>query len=241
MNKIIIALDYPSENTVLDFLAKFDNEPLFLKVGLELYYSTGNSLLYKLKEKGHSIFLDLKLHDIPNTVGRAMEALAQLDIDLINVHASGGRAMMESALAGLEKGTACGQKRPKLIAVTQLTSTSEQMMQQQLKINDTIDNVIVHYAKNAAAARLDGVISSPLEVPLIKAVCGKDFLTVTPGIRCLGDAKDDQERITTPKQARQLGSDFIVVGRSITKSADPLTTYLNIKKEWSEASETSIS
>lgn len=147
MNKIIIALDYPSENTVLDFLAKFDNEPLFLKVGLELYYSTGNSLLYKLKEKGHSIFLDLKLHDIPNTVGRAMEALAQLDIDLINVHASGGRAMMESALAGLEKGTACGQKRPKLIAVTQLTSTSEQMMQQQLKINDTIDNVIVHYAK----------------------------------------------------------------------------------------------
>lgn len=146
-----------------------------------------------------------------------MEALAQLDIDLINVHASGGRAMMESALAGLEKGTACGQKRPKLIAVTQLTSTSEQMMQQQLKINDTIDNVIVHYAKNAAAARLDGVISSPLEVPLIKAVCGKDFLTVTPGIRCLGDAKDDQERITTPKQARQLGSDFIVVGRSITK------------------------
>lgn len=231
---IIIALDYSDESQVWELLSKFSGQSLFVKVGMELYYSGGNSLIHRLKEKGHDIFLDLKLHDIPNTVGRAIESLARLDVDIINVHASGGQLMMERALEGLEKGTPSGKERPKLVAVTQLTSTSEQVMQEQLKISGKIEDIVVHYAINAQKSGLDGVVSSPLEVPLVKAACGAPFLTVTPGIRLATDSKDDQQRITTPKQARKLGSDFIVVGRSITASLDPLAAYMNIKNEWSE-------
>jgi orotidine-5'-phosphate decarboxylase len=231
---IIIALDYSEEAQVWELLNKFDSERLFVKIGMELYYSCGNTLVEKLKEKGHHIFLDLKLHDIPNTVGRAMQSLAQLDVDIVNVHAAGGRLMMEQAIEGLDKGTAAGKTRPKCIAVTQLTSTSQEVMQEQLKINEKIEDVVVHYAQIAKESGLDGVVSSPLEVPLIKEVCGSSFLTVTPGIRLVGDALDDQQRITTPKQARTLGSDFIVVGRSITASSNPVTALNNIKREWSE-------
>lgn len=240
-NPIIIALDYSEEKAVFELLEKFDNEQLFVKVGMELYYSCGNSLLSRLKEKGHHIFLDLKLHDIPNTVGRAMQTLANLSVDIVNVHAAGGRQMMEYALEGLEKGTGIGQTKPKCIAVTQLTSTSEQVMQQQLRINGKIEDVVVHYAKLAKESGLDGVVSSPLEVPLIKETCGQSFLTVTPGIRLVGDSKDDQQRITTPKQAKRLGSDFIVVGRSITASKNPLEALQTIKNEWSEEDETTNS
>lgn len=234
MSPIIIALDYSEEAAVWDLLNKFDDEKLFLKVGMELYYSCGNALLSKLKEKGHHIFLDLKLHDIPNTVGRAMQSLARLDVDMINVHAAGGKLMMERALEGLDKGTAVGKDRPICIAVTQLTSTSEQVMQEQLRITGKIDEVVVHYAKLTKDSGLDGVVSSPLEVPLVKEACGAAFLTVTPGIRLLGDARDDQQRITTPKHARGLGSDYIVVGRSITASLDPKQALQTIKTEWSE-------
>lgn len=232
-NPIIIALDYADEKNIWALLDRFDDRPLFLKVGMELYYSCGNSLLDKLKQRGHHIFLDLKLHDIPNTVGKAMESLARLNIDLINVHAAGGKNMMERAREGLEKGSS--RSRPKLIAVTQLTSTSEEMMQQQLKIHGTMEETVVHYAMLAKDSGLDGVVSSPLEVPLIKEACGNSFVTVTPGIRLIGDAKDDQHRITTPKQAKSLGSDFIVVGRSITASVDPQLALQTIINEWSES------
>lgn len=234
VSPIIIALDYSEEDAVWDLLKKFGDEKLFVKVGMELYYSCGNTLLSKLKDKGHYIFLDLKLHDIPNTVGRAMQSLARLDVDIINVHASGGKLMMERALEGLDKGTAVGKERPICIAVTQLTSTSEQVMQEQLRIPGKIEETVVHYAKLAKDSGLDGVVSSPLEVPLVKQACGVSFLTVTPGIRLLGDAQDDQQRITTPKQARSLGSDFIVVGRSITASTNPKQALQTIKAEWSE-------
>ncbi|RXI98073.1 orotidine-5'-phosphate decarboxylase [Anaerobacillus alkaliphilus] len=231
---IIIALDYSDEKPVWELLNQFGDEQLFVKVGMELYYSCGNSLLSKLKEKGHNIFLDLKLHDIPNTVGRAMQSLARLEVDIINVHAAGGCLMMERALEGLEKGTLSGKDRPTCIAVTQLTSTSENVMQEELKVNGKIEDIVVHYASLAKRSGLDGVVSSPLEVPLIKEACGSSFLTVTPGIRLAGDSKDDQQRITTPKEARSLESDFIVVGRSITASVDPLLALQTIKKEWSE-------
>ncbi|OIJ17772.1 orotidine 5'-phosphate decarboxylase [Anaerobacillus alkalidiazotrophicus] len=240
-NPIIIALDYSEESQVWELIDKFDDEQLFLKVGMELYYSCGNNLLHKLKDKGHNIFLDLKLHDIPNTVGKAMKSLARLDVDIVNVHAAGGRLMMERALEGLVAGTVSGKERPMCIAVTQLTSTSQEVMQEQLKINGNIEDVVVHYAKLANESGLDGVVSSPLEVPLVKESCGTSFLTVTPGIRMIGDSKDDQQRITTPKQAKSLGSDFIVVGRSITASKNPLEAYLKIKNEWNDISETTIS
>ena len=232
---IIIALDYSKEHQVWELLNKFDHEKLFVKVGMELYYSCGNSLLEKLKDKGHHIFLDLKLHDIPNTVAKAMQSLACLDVDLVNVHAAGGRLMMERAMEGLDKGTSAGKERPSCIAVTQLTSTSEEVMQQQLKINGKIEDVVVHYANIAKESGLDGVVSSPLEVPLVKEVCGSSFLAVTPGIRLVGDSADDQKRITTPAEARTLGSDFIVVGRSITASANPNEALNTIKREWRES------
>lgn len=243
MNKspIIIALDYCEEAHVWDLLNKFDQQSLFVKVGMELYYSCGNSLLSNLKERGHHIFLDLKLHDIPNTVNKAMRSLARLDVDMINVHAAGGIKMMEQAFEGLEAGTESGKQRPTCIAVTQLTSTSEVVMQQQIKINGSMEEVVVHYAKIAKQSGLDGVVSSPLEVPLVKDACGSDFVTVTPGIRLAGDSKDDQHRITTPQKARSLGSDFIVVGRSITLSSDPVEAYLKINNEWNDLSETTNS
>lgn len=233
-NPIIIALDYSNEQEVEQLLSKFPNESLFLKIGMELYYSCGNALLSKLKRQGHHIFLDLKLHDIPNTVKRAMKALAALEVDIINVHAAGGKQMMEAAMEGLSAGDISGKERSKCIAVTQLTSTSQEMMNNELKVHGSVENVVCHYAQLAKACGIDGVVSSPLEVPIVKEACGESFLTVTPGIRLLGDAKGDQKRVTTPNQAKQLGSDYIVVGRSITSAYDPLKAYNQIKREWSE-------
>lgn len=229
---LMIALDFSSEQEVEQFLAKLPNEKLFLKVGMELFYSAGVTLVEKLKAEGHKLFLDLKLHDIPNTVNKAVTALARLDVDVVNVHASGGRKMMEAALEGLEKGTTAGKKRPKLIAVTQLTSTTEQMMNEELRISGKVADTVEAYAKLAKTSGLDGVVSSPLEVPLIQKACGEDFLTVTPGIRMLGDDVGDQHRVTTPFDAYKLGSWAIVVGRSITKASDPLEAYFLVKQQW---------
>ncbi|MDE5413030.1 orotidine-5'-phosphate decarboxylase [Alkalihalobacterium chitinilyticum] len=237
MNRpVIIALDFSSTEAVEEFLTKMPNEPLFLKVGMELFYSSGAQLIHSLKEKGHRIFLDLKLHDIPNTVQQGMKALAQLNVDIVNVHAAGGSEMMRRAMDGLYAGTPSGIERPKLIAVTQLTSTSEQVMQQELKINGTMKETVQAYAKLASESGLDGVVSSPLEVPLIHEACGEQFLTVTPGIRLAGDAVGDQKRVTTPSDARKLGSWGIVVGRSITASKDPASAYERVVKEWEELS-----
>lgn len=229
---IIIALDFSTEQQVDEFLAPFSNEKLFVKVGMELFYSAGPAFIQRLKEAGHHIFLDLKLHDIPNTVKKAMSVLAKLDVDIVNVHAAGGAKMMEAALEGLELGARAGQERPKLIAVTQLTSTTEFMMQQELGIAGTLNDTVKSYALLAKESGLDGVVCSPLEVPLITQSCGKEFLTVTPGIRMTGDDAGDQNRITTPKEAKQLGSWGIVVGRSITASTDPISAYANVRKEW---------
>lgn len=234
-NPIIIALDFSNEQQVDQFLCKFNNESLFVKVGMELYYSCGNSLLAKLKDHGHDIFLDLKLHDIPNTVKYAMKSLAALDVDVINVHAAGGKQMMEAAVEGLEAGKGSGkQQRTTCIAVTQLTSTNQEMMNRDLRVTGSVEDVVSHYAQLAKASGLDGVVSSPHEVPIVKKACGKSFLTVTPGIRLVGEEKGDQKRVTTPRQAKQLGSNFIVVGRSITQAQDPLAAYNLIKQEWSE-------
>lgn len=229
---IIIALDFSSTEDVKTFLQKLPNEELFVKVGMELFYSAGHALIYELKEAGHRIFLDLKLHDIPNTVEKGMRALAKLGVDIVNVHAAGGSEMMKRARAGVEEGTVGGNVRPKLIAVTQLTSTSQEVMNEEIRIPGSVADTVKAYAKLAKECGLDGVVSSPLEVPLIHEACGKEFLTVTPGIRLLGDAKGDQQRITTPKQARELGSWGIVVGRSITASSDPLKAYYTVKEEW---------
>ncbi|WP_078554789.1 orotidine-5'-phosphate decarboxylase [Bacillus alkalicellulosilyticus] len=230
---IIIALDFPGEKEVFQFLSQFQEQSLFVKVGMELFYSTGPSLLAKLKDQGHHIFLDLKLHDIPNTVHHAMRALAKYDIDIVNVHAAGGSAMMKAALEGLEAGTVAGKKKPDLIAVTQLTSTTEEMMQQELKIHGTLEETVKAYALLAKESGLDGVVCSPLEVPLITEACSSSFKTVTPGIRLLGDEKSDQRRVTTPGQANELGSWGIVVGRSITGAQDPLKAYERVQSEWS--------
>ncbi|OLO40825.1 orotidine 5'-phosphate decarboxylase [Alkalihalophilus pseudofirmus] len=233
---VMIALDFSSTDAVEEFLSKMPNESLFLKVGMELFYSSGVSLIHQLKERGHQIFLDLKLHDIPNTVEKGMKALARLNVDIVNVHAAGGSEMMKRALEGLHAGTPTGIERPKLIAVTQLTSTSEQVMQQELKIHGTMKETVQAYAKLAKESGLDGVVSSPLEVPLIHEACGESFLTVTPGIRLAGDAVGDQKRVTTPIDARKLGSWGIVVGRSITASADPTKSYEKVVAEWEEQS-----
>ena len=198
---------------------------------MELYYGAGNEIVREIKRRGHKIFLDLKLHDIPNTVRKAMKVLSALDVDMTNVHAAGTVEMMRAALEGLTRpdGT-----RPLLIAVTQLTSTSEEAMQKQLLINAGINDTIAHYARNAREAGLDGVVCSPLESALVKEACGKDFITVTPGIRFADAAADDQVRITTPARAREIGSDFIVVGRPITAAADPVAAYRRCVKEFLE-------
>lgn len=236
-NPVYIALDFAKPQQVLDFLDRFETNGLAVKIGMELFYHTGPALIADLKGAGCQIFLDLKLHDIPNTVKKAMKGLAGFGVDIVNVHAAGGNTMMEAALEGLDQGTPPGKKRPKCIAVTQLTSTSQQMMNQYLLIGGKIEDVALSYARLAQSAGLDGVVCSPLEVPSIKKRCGKDFLTVTPGIRPAGSVEDDQVRITTPKRARELGSDAIVVGRSITKADDPLLAYHQIQAEWSEANE----
>lgn len=228
---VIIACDFPSAEETLAFLDKFEGEKPFVKIGMELYYAAGNDIVRELKRRGHRIFLDLKLHDIPNTVKKAMRVLSALDVDMVNVHASGTKEMMAAALEGL---TRADGTRPLLIAVTQLTSTSEEAMQKQLLINAGIGDTIAHYARNAKEAGLDGVVCSPLEASIVKNACGTDFMAVTPGIRFADSAADDQKRITTPARAREIGSDFIVVGRPITAAADPVAAYRRCMKEFAE-------
>lgn len=219
---VIIACDFKNKEETLNFLNNFKDEELYLKIGMELFYSEGPDIVREIKKRGHKIFLDLKLHDIPNTVEKAMKSLANLDVDMTNAHAAGTIKMMEAGLRGLtnEDGT-----RPLLIAVTQLTSTSQETMEQDLLIKENIEDVVMHYAENSKKAGLDGVVCSPLEVQAVKRKCGKDFLTITPGIRFSTDSKDDQARITTPAKAKELGSDYIVVGRSITKAENPQEAY----------------
>lgn len=224
MKDVIIACDFNSKTELMAFLDQFQGESRkpFLKVGMELYYAEGPAIIREIKARGHQIFLDLKLHDIPNTVKKAMAVLSALDIDICNLHAAGTNAMMEAALEGLTRpdGT-----RPLLIAVTQLTSTSEERMQKDLLIDHPLEEVVLHYAANAKAAGLDGVVCSPLEAGKVKAACGQAFLTITPGVRFADGEVGDQVRVTTPARARDLGSDYIVVGRPITQAADPVAAY----------------
>ncbi|MFF3100600.1 MULTISPECIES: orotidine-5'-phosphate decarboxylase [Viridibacillus] len=230
-NKPIIALDFPDEQKVMTFLSQF-NEPLFVKVGLELYLQAGPDIIREIKAQGHDIFLDLKLHDIPNTVKSAMKGLAKLGVDLVNVHAAGGSNMMAAALEGLKEGTEEGKQRPALIAVTQLTSTTEEEMQNEQKINLSLDQSVLHYAKLAQSAGLDGVVCSVLEAKAISEVCGESFLKVTPGIRMAGGAAHDQKRVATPDFARQEGSTQIVVGRAITQAENPVEAYHAVQQLW---------
>ncbi len=219
---VIIACDFASREQVLAFLDRFTEEKPFVKIGMELFYAEGPQIVREIKARGHKIFLDLKLHDIPNTVKKAMAVLSGLDVDLCNLHAAGTRAMMEAALEGLRRpdGT-----RPLLIAVTQLTSTSEERMKQELLIDAPMEKTVMHYAQNAKAAGLDGVVCSPLEAGRVHEACGRDFLTVTPGVRFADGDKGDQVRVMTPAQAREIGSDYIVVGRPITAAEDPVAAY----------------
>ena len=229
---VIIACDFSSAEATLSFLDKFTDCKPFVKIGMELYYAAGPAIVKAIKERGHKIFLDLKLHDIPNTVKKAMSVLRNLDVDMTNVHAAGTIDMMKAAIEGLtrEDGT-----RPLLIAVTQLTSTSEERMQKELLIGASINDTIVKYAENAKAAGLDGVVCSPLEAAMVKEACGKEFMTVTPGVRFADGDVGDQVRVTTPERAREIGSDFIVVGRPITAADDPVAAYERCMKEFAEA------
>ncbi len=223
MNKdVIIALDFKDGETALEFLDKFEGKKPFVKIGMELFYAEGPSIVKAVKERGHKIFLDLKLHDIPNTVKGGMRSLSNLGVDIVNVHAAGAIDMMKAALEVVQRedGT-----RPLVIAVTQLTSTSEEVMQSQLLINKNINETIIHYAKNAKEAGLDGIVCSPLEADMVKKATGKEFLTVTPGIRFAGGDVGDQVRITTPEKAKEIGTDYIVVGRPITQAENPVEAY----------------
>lgn len=226
---VIIACDFPGAKETFRFLDLFTQEKPFLKIGMELFYAEGPSIVKEIKRRGHRIFLDLKLHDIPNTVKKAMSVLARLDVDMTNVHAAGTIEMMRAALEGLTRpdGT-----RPLLIAVTQLTSTSEERMQRELLIQAPINDTIVQYARNAKEAGLDGVVCSPLEAGKIHEACSGSFVTVTPGIRFADAKTDDQVRITTPEKARAIGSDYIVVGRPITQAADPVAAYQRCLQEF---------
>ena len=219
---VIIALDFPTAADVYGFLAGFEEEKPFVKIGMELYYAEGPKIVREIKARGHKIFLDLKLHDIPNTVKRAMQVLSTLNVDMVNLHAAGTIDMMKAALEGL---TRADGTRPMLIAVTQLTSTTEARMQQELLIAAPMEQTVSHYAHNAMLAGLDGVVCSPLEAAAVKAACGEAFQTVTPGIRFADSAADDQARVMTPEKARIGGSDYIVVGRPITAAADPVAAY----------------
>ena len=226
---VMIALDFSGKKEVMDFLDLFTEEKPFVKIGMELYYAEGPEIVREIKKRGHRIFLDLKLHDIPNTVRKTMQVLSRLDVDMTNVHAAGTVDMMRAAVEGLtrEDGT-----RPLLIAVTQLTSTSEERMQRELLIGASIEATIAKYAENAKEAGLDGVVCSPLEAQLVKTACGAEFMTVTPGIRFADASKDDQVRITTPARAREIGSDYIVVGRPVTAADDPVAAYERCCKEF---------
>ena len=228
---VIIACDFDSAETTLAFLDKFTDCKPFVKIGMELYYAAGPAIVKAIKERGHKIFLDLKLHDIPNTVKKAMAVLSKMDVDMCNLHAAGTVEMMKAALEGLtrEDGT-----RPILLAVTQLTSTSEERMQKDLLIGASINDTIVHYAKNAQVAGLDGVVCSPLEAGMVKEACGAGFVTVTPGVRFADGEIGDQVRVTTPARAKEIGTDYIVVGRPITQAADPVAAYKRCMKEFAE-------
>ena len=219
---VIIACDFASKEAVLNFLDKFTDAKPFVKIGMELFYAEGPSIVREIKARGHKIFLDLKLHDIPNTVKKAMSVLSSLDVDMTNLHASGTIAMMEAAIEGL---TRPDGSRPILIAVTQLTSTSQERMEADLLIKEDIGKVVTHYAHNAKVAGLDGVVCSPLEAQKVHDVCGNDFVTVTPGVRFADGDKGDQVRVMTPAEAKKIGSDYIVVGRPITAAADPVAAY----------------
>ena len=219
---VIVALDFDGREKTLAFLDQFTEEKPFVKIGMELFYAEGPSVVREIRARGHKIFLDLKLHDIPNTVKKAMAALSALDVDIVNVHAAGTGAMMSAALAGLTRpdGT-----RPLLIAVTQLTSTDQDMLEKELWIEKPMEEVVLHYAEIASIVGLDGVVCSPLEAAGIHERCGKNFLTVTPGVRFAGGDAGDQKRVTTPARAKELGSDYIVVGRPITQAEDPVAAY----------------
>ncbi|MBQ7373907.1 MAG: orotidine-5'-phosphate decarboxylase [Clostridia bacterium] len=219
---VIIACDFDSKQKTLDFLDKFTGRKPFVKIGMELFYAEGPSIVREIKARGHKIFLDLKLHDIPNTVKKSMAVLSRLDVDMTNLHAGGTVKMMQAAIEGLtrEDGT-----RPLLIAVTQLTSTDEESMRKDLLIEKPIDEVVMHYAHNAKVAGLDGVVCSPLEAGKVHGVCGEKFLTVTPGVRFADGDKGDQKRVMTPAEAKKIGSDYIVVGRPITAAEDPVGAY----------------
>lgn len=226
---VIIACDFAGKAECMSFLDKFTGVKPFVKIGMELFYAEGPQIVRDIKERGHKIFLDLKLHDIPNTVKKSMAVLSRLDVDMCNLHAGGTVAMMEAALEGLTRpdGT-----RPILIAVTQLTSTSEERMRSDLLIEKPMEQVVMHYALNAKRAGLDGVVCSPLEAAAVHSVCGKEFYTVTPGIRFADGDKGDQSRVTTPERAKQIGSDYIVVGRPITAAEDPMAAYERCVKEF---------
>lgn len=226
---VIIACDFDSKEKVLNFLDKFTNVKPFVKIGMELYYAEGPEIVKEIKRRGHKIFLDLKLHDIPNTVKKSMAVLSRLDVDMCNLHAGGTVNMMKAAIEGLtrEDGT-----RPLLVAVTQLTSTDEESMRKDLLIEKPIDEVVMHYAKNAKNSGLDGVVCSPLEAGKVHDACGKEFLTITPGVRFADGDKGDQKRITTPTKAREIGSDYIVVGRPITAAENPVEAYERCVKEF---------
>ena len=227
MSKTIIALDFSTKEEVVEFLKPFE-EPVYVKIGMELTYGAGLDIVRTVKNMGHHIFLDLKLHDIPNTVKGGMKNLAKLGVDMVNLHAAGGIEMMKAAIEGLEEG-ATGAKRPLCIAVTVLTSVSKEAMNEQLGIPGEVQDTAIRYALNAKAAGLDGVVCSVHEAAAVHAACGEGFLTVTPGIRLAADSKDDQKRVATPVLAKEQGCDMIVVGRSITKSADPYAVYKEIE------------
>ncbi len=219
---VIIACDFASKEQTLTFLEQFKGRKPFVKIGMELFYAEGPAIVKEIKERGHKIFLDLKLHDIPNTVKKSMAVLSRLDVDMTNLHAAGTSRMMEAAIEGLtrEDGT-----RPILIAVTQLTSTDQEIMEKDLLIEKPIDKVVMHYAETAKNAGLDGVVCSPLEAEKVHGVCGKEFITVTPGVRFADGDVGDQKRVMTPAEAKKIGSDYIVVGRPITAAADPVAAY----------------
>lgn len=226
---VIVACDFNTAEETLRFLDNFTEEKPYVKIGMELFYAEGPEIVREIKRRGHKIFLDLKLHDIPNTVKKAMAVLSRLDVDMCNLHAAGTVAMMEAAIEGLTRpdGT-----RPLLIAVTQLTSTDQERMERDLLINEPLERVVMHYAANAKVAGLDGVVCSPLESPAVHETCGKGFLTVTPGVRFADGDKGDQVRVTTPEKAKGLGSDYIVVGRPITQAQDPVAAYRRCIKEF---------
>ena len=229
---VIVACDFSSAEETFAFLERFKEEKPFVKIGMELFYSEGPEMVRQIKKRGHRIFLDLKLHDIPNTVQKAMKALSGLDVDICNLHAGGGKEMMKAAVKGLtrEDGT-----KPLLIAVTMLTSIDQEIMEKELKIEGSLPEVVMEYARNAKEAGLDGVVCSPLEAAKVHEACGDDFLTVTPGIRFADDEKGDQQRVTTPAKAREIGSDYIVVGRSITAAADPEAAYRRCIEDFCKA------